>query len=399
VVDWLCTKRFVSLMKSRKVLTIAPQVAFPVRSGGARRVFGILKSYEELGLRSVAALRNGRWQRNNFVPSEKRRVSERVARSLGGIEALLRKRSYNEVRFASRKWFNVHRNLILKQSGDLVVVHFLASLPGFLQNKILYRNLVIETHNNDWEWWGNFKKGRGLSSMVAQVGYDRVAEILGMAPDEAIFVHLSEADLAAYQEFLPKHRHYLLPNGCDRPHRVGNGSGENVLRLLFLGSLSSKINQDAIRYFFEKFWPNLKGKVKLMVAGSSPPPWLGRLVAEEGAEMRADLEENEVESVFASADFLILPFEYGAGSKLKVMDSLSRGVPLLSTGAGLCGLSRDELSGCTFVSDDADAWKKFLHEVGPVQRSNMSDAALLWVKGHTWTAHVGRFFEYLDEEG
>jgi len=136
-----------------------------------------------------------------------------------------------------------------------------------------------------------------------------------------------------------------------------------------------------------------------MVAGSSPPPWLGRLVAEEGAEMRADLEENEVESVFASADFLILPFEYGAGSKLKVMDSLSRGVPLLSTGAGLCGLSRDELSGCTFVSDDADAWKKFLHEVGPVQRSNMSDAALLWVKGHTWTAHVGRFFEYLDEEG
>lgn len=380
-----------------RILSIAPQVVFPVRSGGARRLSGIIEAYDLLGVDSFAAVRNGTITGRRFTVKRTPNSPEIVAKSIGALKALLLRRSYNEVRFAHSRWFRRNYDFLKDCAGDLVVVHFLATVPAFLKSGLQYKTLAIETHNNDWEWWSNFSNGSKAASWVSKAGYRRVNQILRMIPQDAVLVHLSEADYSAYREYLPRHRHFLLPNGCNKPINANSdGSGHSKPRLLFLGSLSSRINQDALNYFFQNFWPILMKHSSLTVAGSNPPGWVATTVEEVGANLRPDLGENEISDLLATHDFLVLPFEYGAGSKLKVMDALSHGMPVISTVPGLCGIAVEEIQRAAFVSNRPEDWRDFVVESAHTKRQEMSHAALEWAKMQTWDRHVAGFFNFLN---
>jgi hypothetical protein len=125
-------------------------------------------------------------------------------------------------------------------------------------------------------------------------------------------------------------------------------------QLLFFGSLGSQMSLDALQYFRRALWPSLAPHAKLLVAGAHPRSEIVALCAAEGWELRRDLTEDEVSQVFSETHYSILPFTYGAGSKLKFLDACGRGVPVLATAAGACG--QWDLPSYVTVSDDPSVW-------------------------------------------
>lgn len=132
----------------------------------------------------------------------------------------------------------------------------------------------------------------------------------------------------------------VVANGVDtdyftpRPDPGGN-------TLLFCGGLDWYPNGDAMAYFFDQIWTRLtrqRPEVRVFVVGRRPPNWLTRL----GDSDRRILVTGFVDDVrpyFREATAYICPIRVGGGTRLKILDALAMGMPLIGTTFACSGIS------------------------------------------------------------
>ncbi|HZG52849.1 MAG TPA: glycosyltransferase, partial [Pyrinomonadaceae bacterium] len=123
-----------------------------------------------------------------------------------------------------------------------------------------------------------------------------------------------------------------------------HGRGKNFAareHLLFLGNLAHRPNADAVHHFMRDIFPHVKGAlpgVKLYVVGDNVTPEIAAYAAAAGA---ADVEVlgyvPDVEPLFRNCRLMVVPLRYGAGIKGKLGESLSYGLPVVTTSTGAEG--------------------------------------------------------------
>ncbi|MBB6091262.1 glycosyltransferase involved in cell wall biosynthesis [Povalibacter uvarum] len=127
-------------------------------------------------------------------------------------------------------------------------------------------------------------------------------------------------------------------------------------RLLYVGSLDWEANRDGLLWFLREVWPTLlerRGDLQLVVAGRNPGEELTAEAARtRGVQLLGFVED--LESLYATSRVFIAPLRFGSGIKVKVINALYRGLPVVTTDVGVEGLAavsgRDLL-----ISDDASA--------------------------------------------
>lgn len=137
----------------------------------------------------------------------------------------------------------------------------------------------------------------------------------------------------------------VVPNGVDlsyftqRPDPGGS-------RLLFCGRLDQLANKGAITYFFNSIWPQLSARVKnleIEVVGKNPPTWLLEL-SRRDPRVQVPGFVDDVRPYFQKATIFVCPILDGGGTRLKILDALAMGMPIVSTSFAASGLGlRDEL--------------------------------------------------------
>lgn len=124
--------------------------------------------------------------------------------------------------------------------------------------------------------------------------------------------------------------------------------------VLFVGTLNYYPNLDAIEFLINKIWPLIVKSLpaaKLIIAGSKPGDRLKRLIQPNTS---ISLIENppSIQDVFEKANILIVPLRAGGGTRIKILQAFSYGVPVVSTAIGVDGL--DIVSGVTcLVAEEA----------------------------------------------
>jgi glycosyltransferase involved in cell wall biosynthesis len=249
-----------------------------------------------------------------------------------------------------------------RESYDAVLVCFLFAMP--LARPLLARpiRLVVDTHNYDAAWYASLaSSSRNLILRhLCRIGTRYSERALRRLPPGTVLVHVSEADANLYRQHRPDLDHVIVENGttvCPRRHCPDYGTlGKKAL--IFVGSLSAKMNQDALQYFASRFWPVLREKAALSVVGSNPPVSVDRLCRAHGWGLHANVTQEQLERLYEQAHFAVLPFGYGEGSKLKFLEACGRGVPVLATKAGLCGMGQfPELA---TANDNPEIWERRL---------------------------------------
>lgn len=137
--------------------------------------------------------------------------------------------------------------------------------------------------------------------------------------------------------------------------------------LLFLGRLNIPHNEDAITTFLTAVMPRLVERlpgVILRVIGSGASARLRALAAPFGDQVRLEGFVEDLEPVFARVSASVAPLRFGTGIKIKMLDTLARGVPVLTTGLGVDGIDihTDGRDGC-LVADDLDEWPDLLAQM------------------------------------
>jgi O-antigen biosynthesis protein len=139
--------------------------------------------------------------------------------------------------------------------------------------------------------------------------------------------------------------------------------------LLFVAGFQHPPNQDAAQWFVDRIFPAIRqrfGDARLNIVGSNPSPQVQAL-AGDGVVVAANVSDAELAQFYARARVAVVPLRFGAGVKLKVVEALASGLPLVTTPVGAQGCPG--LDGVVTVTDDPAAF------AGAVCRLLQDDAA------------------------
>lgn len=132
------------------------------------------------------------------------------------------------------------------------------------------------------------------------------------------------------------------------------------INIMFWGAMNRIENEDAIMYFINEIWPNVnKDNVKFYIVGANPSSQVKKL-ANDNIVVTGFVEDPK--KIFENMDISIVPLRLGAGVKIKVLESLASGLPVITTSVGAEGImaknNRDIL-----IEDDPSVFAKKLNNL------------------------------------
>jgi glycosyltransferase involved in cell wall biosynthesis len=170
-------------------------------------------------------------------------------------------------------------------------------------------------------------------------------------------VAVSDADAAALESLVPDLRPAVVPNGVDLRLYDPIGVtplplGSNVL--LFTGKMDFRPNVDGVLWFCDEVWPLVRQRIanaQFFVVGKDPHPRLRRLHDLPGVTVTGWVDQ--ILPYFAGASLYVVPLCVGGGTRLKILEAMAMGLPMVSTTLGAEGLdveSGEQL----MLADDPD---------------------------------------------
>lgn len=165
----------------------------------------------------------------------------------------------------------------------------------------------------------------------------------------------------------------VVENGVDTSYFVPRPGSREPATLLFLGSLDWRPNLDGVVQFLDLVFPALRRSLpecRFVVVGRNPPSWLvDRVAREENVELHASVPD--VRPYLARAGLMVVPLRIGGGSRLKILEALASGVPVVSTRVGAEGLDLLPGKHLDLVEDVSDMGSMLLDAIGNPQRTQM----------------------------
>ncbi len=162
-----------------------------------------------------------------------------------------------------------------------------------------------------------------------------------VTPRLSLITVASDSDAALARRLWPDMKKVMvMPNGVEdalfgRPKPAQT----RPQTLIYNGALTYSANYDAMAWFTRDIWPNVRREcpeAELLITGGTAGVDLSGLSLDESVTLTGYVDD--LYGLMESCAGLVVPLRGGAGTRLKVLEALALGVPVVSTPKGVEGL-------------------------------------------------------------
>jgi polysaccharide biosynthesis protein PslH len=160
----------------------------------------------------------------------------------------------------------------------------------------------------------------------------------------------SSIDRQSVQARHPKANPIVVPNavaGTQPRRRRDDGA-----TLIFVASFGYVPNVDAALWFVQTVWPRLRirrPQLKLLLVGRDPPASVIDLRRRPGVTVTGSVPD--LAPLYAQASLALVPLRAGGGTRIKLLETLAHGVPVVATRIGAAGIPIAQ-TGSGWMGDD-----------------------------------------------
>jgi polysaccharide biosynthesis protein PslH len=156
----------------------------------------------------------------------------------------------------------------------------------------------------------------------------------------------TDEDKQQMEEFNPQAKVTIIANGVDLdtfPYRTKDPAGHNIV---FVGGLDYFVNIDAACFFSREVFPLIQKKfpdATLTLVGSKPSEEVKALTAQNPA-ISVTGRVPSIAEYLHQATVAVAPLRTGFGMKIKTLEYMSAGVPIVGSDRGLEGIAVDDVN-------------------------------------------------------
>ncbi len=328
------------------LLIISAQMPYPVRSGFQARVWNLAQAAAAEHEVTVLAYaqpsaappppplpRGLRLETVPFVPPA------RAAKRVGQLHCIVTGTPWTTssvttpqlAEAARRIARDGHVSVVMLESSALASLPVPDSLP-----------VILDEHNIEYEVAQRL--ARGEASPVRRVFHTREARRL-RAVEQAAWrsaqttLVTSKREAALIRAEHPSGRVVVVPNGVDvEAFAPTAGTTTEHGLVVFNGVLDYRPNLDAARWLVDAVWPRVRSAApdaRLLIVGRGSAADRRRL---ERDGVTTTGEVASVAALLGRAAVIVIPVRMGGGTRLKVVEALAMGRPIVATTLGCEGL-------------------------------------------------------------
>ncbi len=215
-------------------------------------------------------------------------------------------------------------------------------------------------------------------------------------------IAVSELDRTIFIErygFAPE-RVLALENGVDTAYFAFEArKGGTPPNILFTGNFGYRPNHDAamrlVRRIMPRVWEELPD-AQLWIVGASPEP--GLAACSDGRRIFVTGRVESVRGYFQAASLFCAPLESGSGTKYKILEALSSGVPIVCTELAREGFDAASGQHLIAVDDDRSIAEKIVWLTrNPGEAAQMAATGRAFVEAtHDWRIVLPKLEPWLD---
>lgn len=318
----------------KEVLILTKTDPSAPRDGGSIRVNQI-----------IAALTSRGWNVRAISVEASRKRSAKISVKLIPLVIRVLLRYLRSGSPSSLRWFSPRvvgesHAAIRNGKPDLLLIEYSQLYPYRL---IWDGPVAIDLHNIESELMLNYaRSARGPRKLAAQVDARALRRLESrIARDRIPTFVVSDHDRTVLQGLAPETGAEILtvPNGVDAAFFEIGGERDNPAVFVFIAHLGWRPNIDAAKWLTEEVWPHvleLLPTAELKLIGRSPSPDVNNLATHTGVEVHANVDSTAPFLVRATA--ATAPLLSAGGTRLKILESLGAGTPVIATPLGALGL-------------------------------------------------------------
>jgi sugar transferase (PEP-CTERM/EpsH1 system associated) len=206
---------------------------------------------------------------------------------------------------------------------------------GFIKTSVTYHD--IDSH----KFKGIFSLERNILRkillLVDVILLKKWQQDLGKKVDMSIVMSESDANILNKDKTVSNIA--VIPNGVDIEEFLFTKANSQNITISYFGNMEYFPNQDAVLFFSKQILPMIKQKipgVKFLIVGKNPSLTVQSLATDENIIVTGTVDS--VIPHYINSSICIVPLRAGGGTRLKILEAMAVGRPVVSTTIGCEGL-------------------------------------------------------------